>query len=353
MSDDGGGGIAFLTRRGIPPAMQQLVLTFGIVAIVGVGYGVYKVGEYIRVLRGGYSDAAHSIKKWGRDPALGLDVNGDGTEDVVGQYLGRDPFGNYLGAFDGKTGKLLWRAGPFNVISGSAAGAFPEFGWQGKLALVNERTQAHVIQLADGKEVGRLALPNARVVCSGPSHDAPLVVDVTSSKTSYQVDLTSASSTPVPETQRCNRNTANAHFVDEARFTAAAKLWFVLESGAAVVGLTKNDDKTQSVVGYGSDRSKPSYTVPIPDGGITQPSGTLMDIAKGRVFVCYSVKGKPKVMALDAKTGKQLWNVPVEADIQTKGLSAGEQRVYLAVSDYLEVRDAATGKLLLGFGEGE
>ena len=73
-----------------------------------------------------------------------------------------------------------------------------------------------------------------------------------------------------------------------------------------------------------------------------------VSLAGGRVVATYDdISGKSHLVALDAKTGDQRWDVVTS---HRGSFSLSPTRVYELDSPRLDVRDAATGKLLGGVG---
>ncbi|MCK6531948.1 MAG: PQQ-like beta-propeller repeat protein [Polyangiaceae bacterium] len=340
MSDD---GIKWLTRRGIGPGLQPLVLTFGIVGVGLVVLGAYRGGEWIRVLRGGHSDAAHVIEAWDGTAPIARDVNGDGLEDIIGVYAGRDPGGMYLGAFDGKSGRVIWRHGPI-VIHRAIGGNLVQFGLQGERLLVNEHRGGIVLGLRDGAVQSKLQLPAARQVCAGDSADAPLVVETQRADAPLAADLATGKVQPLAGRRICQRTMTSARAIDPAT-VHGDKVRMALTDGAHVVAF--GSDST--VRGHADPTSAPKWTVPL---ALRVNSA---DLAAGRLIILGTdPKGSAsQVIALDAERGAELWRSPLDASAGVVAqLSATKARVYVTVGEYLLVLDAGTGKLLRDLGLG-
>ncbi len=353
---DSGEGLPFLRKLGVPQGMDHLVITFGLVAIFAVGFGAYWFGERIRVARGGHSDAAHVVTKWDHDAPIFADVNGDGQEDLVGVYAGEGPGGIYIGAFDGKDGKILWRHGVID-IERPARGGLPQFGRQGDLLLINEKTKGTVIGLKDGKVAGSLPLPSARMVCAGESASAPLLVGTSRADEFLEADLTTRSTKPSAGRRECQRTMATAQTVAVDGLTGSGKLAWALKDGESVVGMAHDDAKGSTLHGYSAGGGEPKWSTAVAPESAAQlmTPRNAFDLAGGRVFVGYWIKSTraQHVVGVDANTGKELWRVPLESPGSfITGLSASSTRVYVAIGDYLVVLDGLTGKVVLDLGTG-
>ncbi len=357
--DDSGEGLQFLRKLGVPQGMDQLALTFGIAGIALVGLAAYKGGEWIRILRGGMSDDAHIVETWDSEPPLIADINGDGQEEIVGTYAGTD--GIYLGAFDGKTGEIRWRYGPIN-INRAANGGLVQFGRQGELLLVNEKSKGKIIGLKDGKEVAQVALPGAREVCASKDPGGPLLVATSSALKFLEVDLASRTVGESAGRRPCDRPMASARLLDKYTTPQApASSRWALRSGEHA--LVHSYDKAQAQeslelqpIGGGTPLWKVKPFPKNPKKHPTAGGSLLADIAGGRVYVGYSLFKTPfeqRVLCLDLKTGKEKWRAPIDSPgSRFKNLIATGSRVYVALGDYLVVLDADTGKVVLDLGQG-
>lgn len=357
--DSGSEGFDFLTRRGIEPGLQHLVLTVGIVAILGIGFGAYWFGERIRIFRGGHSDAAHVVTKWDHDAPLARDLNSDGVEDVIGVYSGLDPGGIYIGAFDGKNGKILWRHGTLDLVR-PARGGLLQFGLQGDRILINQKGKGTVIGIADGKPIATLELPLAREVCAGATPAGPLLVQTQHADQPLEVDLASNTVKPLTGRRPCPRATASAARIDPPSPARRGAGSFALRDGERSIALAIEPTRGATLQGYAGGATEPGWSTPVlssaPATAMVTMDGNTFDAAGGKVFVGYFVKGMSAqhVLALDSASGKELWRVPIESPGSViTSLSATRARVYVAIGDFLVVLDAGTGKVVLDLGVGE
>lgn len=354
-SDDlDGGGIPFLRKLGVPEGMDALVLTIAFVALIGAGYAAYWFGVRVRVARGGLPDEAYVVNAWEADAPIPVDVNGDGQEDFVGAFDGDG--GIFLGAFDGKKGLTLWRYGPID-IERPVVGGLPQFGLQGNLLLVNQKTKGSVVELATGKPLGEIALPNARTLCAGETPSAPLLVQTTSADQPFLVDVAARSTKPLSGRLPCTRTMARARSVDATPYAANVKLLWAIRDGASIVGMGLDSSRAPTLHGFAEGKTEPRFSVPVASEGadaLVPQNG--WDLAGGKLFLAYRLKSKPnqhQVLALDAVSGKQLWRIPLDSRaIFVKSLSASETRVYVVIGEYLVVLDASSGAMLLDKGTG-
>ena len=70
-------------------------------------------------------------------------------------------------------------------------------------------------------------------------------------------------------------------------------------------------------------------------------------MAGGRVITTYDESSTKRVIAVDAKDGRTLWDEPTAS---FWSVDASPTRVYVQRWQRVEVRDATTGKLLGGVG---
>jgi outer membrane protein assembly factor BamB len=345
--DDGGNGIRFLTRLGIAPGAQHLVLTFGIVAIAGLGYLAYYFGERIRVARGGKSDKEMVVTTWGGDPPIPIDVNGDGQEDIVGIYTADMV---YIGAFDGRDGKLLWRFGPINVER-PANGGLPQFGVQGDRVLLNQKGTGTLLSLRDGKEVGSIELASGRVVCGGPSYGGHLMVETSLAEELFDVDLAGPSAAKVEGRRPCERTMSRARTTDAKVLTGDGRVMWAISEGEDTVGVAL-EGKVATLHGYAKGEAAPKWSAKLEGLGADIEN---VDLASGRVLVRYQVMpaAAKGFATFDAKTGRQLWKHPLEGPGFIHGVSLSPTRAYVTVGEFLVVHDAPTGKPLIALATGK
>ena len=87
---------------------------------------------------------------------LGVDANGDGVEDLAGPFALEEggELRSYAGVLDGKTFKLLWKAGPYGLrdkLRRTVGAAVAN----GKLVVLEGGVKIHVHDLATGRVDGR------------------------------------------------------------------------------------------------------------------------------------------------------------------------------------------------------
>lgn len=165
----------------VPKHQTGLVLTYGIAGIAIIGGGAYAAGQWFghEALGGKEAQAkakAEHVVRWGSGhdadgPPHLIDLNKDGTEDYVGIFEGEVPEGRYLGAFDGKTGAMKWRAGgtqPKLEFFGDRRHFAVAGGYV--VAIHGRDTTATIVGVSDGKLQHTLAgLPNFRgSLCPAP-----------------------------------------------------------------------------------------------------------------------------------------------------------------------------------------
>lgn len=314
----------------VEPAMAPLVMTYGTVAILGVLYGVYWVGQRIRVANGGMSDAQLYVGDIVSSPAVAR-VDGDGVEDYLIEYHGKDPYGTYLGAFNGATGKLVWRSGPFhrgfaNTQDFAVAGP--------RVVVFDGKSNALVLDVTTGKTLKQFPMEGGdrgQQVCATTEGGAKAYID-TRAKQGIVIDLGALTAGFVEERPAWCTYWAHAgHATDVTPAGSATPSW-ALTDGTHTVAMIGT-----ALTALAAD-SKPLWSQPL--AGKTY--ATQVDFAGARVVVASG----GKLQAFDAASGRQAWSVPASC----VSLQATPTRVYLEGSHALAVYDAATGKHIGALG---
>jgi hypothetical protein len=366
-----------------------VVAVLGIVAAVGgvVAYGVSQNKATAT------PEHEHDID-WDSagDPPTFVDVNGDGTEDFLGSYWkpekgeARGDHSVKLGAFDGASHNSLWIAGPFGR-STSAKGVV-HFGVANRrVALADLAAVVHILDVANGKEVSTVKLPDrARAACAIPNRPE-VWFDVLGDK-SVTIDVMRAVATPALRPAACPEAPPGSCQLHRGRSTclpatrAPAVAGFradrVLAEGTNAVAIGVGDpnpglagakaktgptvtapllvgfDVTTGAVhwqsGIGtSTQSSSSSTTPL-----TAPS-SVAEISSGRIYTQYELKnGSWRLASFDLKTGQQLWDVKVLGNKhgdEARAMVLSSSRVYLAHGDWLDLFDLKTGQQLGNFGK--
>jgi outer membrane protein assembly factor BamB len=338
----------FYTRLKVPPGMLQLVLTYGIAAVFLLGLGAYWLGERVRVGLGGKSDEEMRVDAWEATAPKPLDVDGDGAEDIVGLYAGGD--GIYLGAFETASGKLLWRQGPITSINRPANGGRSTFGVAGDyVILAKSLGSVELYGVRDGKRVGDDWKLGAWSVCAAVEPDEAIRVKTSRGSKMLALDVKARSSKELPGRPRCRMPSATARLAEAKRYGAEGG--WAIGDGDDVMVMNREGTELRGLDPEGKVRWKR----PVPKHELFSNGADAIDLAGGRAFLGYKDTNKKDafIQALDAKTGKQLWLVPMKSTARILSLSASAGYVYAVNDKALLVLDAKTGaqKGLLGGGD--
>ena len=302
MEDDRNAFERFLQDRlKIPQGLEHLALTFGLVAIAGIAFGAYKIGEQLRVAKGGFSDTDQRVLGWESVAPYAIDVDGDGTADMVGMFAG-EPSGIHLGAFRPQDGKLIWRAGPFDVPR-TPTGLQSPFAVQGdRIAVTVKGGKVHVLQVKDGKEVGTVQIPNGRgLLCASEEPSGPLGAPTTFADKPYALDLSTLEVTLLDHRIECALPSAQAVTVD-------------------LEGLDLPEREAIKKMAQAGDT----------------------------LYVARTKDAKWFVAAHSAKTAAERWRVPLEGQVTdtVTGLTATTSHLFVVQGGALVVLDATNGKLI-------
>ncbi|MEP7120059.1 MAG: PQQ-binding-like beta-propeller repeat protein [Byssovorax sp.] len=297
-------------------------------------------------------------------------IDGDAVEDFVGRYVILDLSGQttqtvFVGGFSGATFERVWKAGPYGNLS-EAAGATHFTVAGDRVAVADYRSTLHVLDVTTGKELRSVRLSDrARSVC-GPL-DARKQVWVELADQNHQIiDLETGKSEAAARPAWCRSSAGGAHSCGGARAACADQgysepkqgavridLMFTEGSTTVATGHKEPGTPTPMALGYDPKKKAATWTTIIPSdpasfSGMDRGAG---DLAGGRFFTSYELavmKGS-RLVSFDAKTGARLWDVPVirsESGSGVDGLAATPTRVYVPHWTWLDIHDAASGKLL-------
>jgi hypothetical protein len=290
-----------------------------------------------------------------------IDLDGDGTEDLLAGFTIQGAKDTYVGAFDGKTHVERWRVGPFGQTRHSIFRA-----GRHELIVVDDAAKLHVFGLARGDEklVTGLTDLGARIQFDPTGGQAWVEstdkIGVLVQLESPKVTPTARPSWATSERSRCFA--PHASCVDDlipppgmlpevpgmrgafALFDGA--LGFVVGShapGTATPHLAAFVPKKLTVL-WEADVADPAdrFTAEL------DHSTTLADLRDGRLCVGYEVgSGMDRAVHLasfEAATGTKQWDVNVGSDPSAFGaISIGREHVYAAMWGRIHVVETATG----------
>jgi outer membrane protein assembly factor BamB len=317
--------------------------------------------------------AAGEIFAWSRlEPENSLveaNVNGDAVPDFVGvcSLTAEDRNGS-LCAFDGATMRLAWQK-PIGKEQGApsllvSTGRF--------IVAIDDGGVVHVLEPSTGNEAGAVRLGgHAGWACTLP--ESPGKVWIRSKQPrAMMLDVATRTLTDAPRPASCPRGRREHDCWDERtpqvcpahqpeiKEPGVGMDEHVVERGRGVALGHKNTDISfMMLLGFepNADTSKPSRVVwkrPVApgDGLGSAGSGHMFHfgLAAGRAVTGYDTpSGETKLVAVDAASGRTLWEVPTP---DFSGLVLTAARVYILAGSRLHVRDAATGAAIGGVGTG-
>jgi outer membrane protein assembly factor BamB len=349
-------------RRGDPWTMR-LAIWLGIP--LGLGFVVYLVVQ----------PQLDPSARWSfEDGPMLADANGDGVPDVIGHVHWKTD-GHYLAAFDGASGKLLWRTKSTEGVVEA------ERAIVGDLFLAGDDLgKVQTWRIARGKPAwtGQLTGKMASVCADGSS-----AVLEASDKTFTRFDLATGNQSAVDlggkERPSCSPVYASAvggletptyHTIDSRDFNA-----YQLPDRQPVPGMNARaalvPTHTGLVYVLGSRDAEPSVAmvaavesgkvlwkdiVPGVDPEDAEANVTsFVGASDGtNVVIPYSLRDSHegvRMAAFVGRTGKRLWDVEVyKGKAGSHGITMEAGRVYYASSSTLYVLSAANGKVLYQLG---
>ncbi|MDB4994263.1 MAG: hypothetical protein JWM74_1695, partial [Myxococcaceae bacterium] len=378
-----------------------LIMVAGILTL-GAGGGAYVAMHH------DVAEHEHDID-WDSagDPPVFADVNGDGTEDFIGTYWKpekgekRTDHDIELGSFDGAAHTRIWKSGPFGR-NAQAKGSTHFAVTGGKVVLTDYKAVAHILDLAKGKELTTVKLPDrARALCPIPG-GSQMWIDVLGDR-SVMLDVAKGTVTPAPRPATCidanarlscasYRGKATCLPADLAPAVLGMRVDRALADGGDLVVFGTTDgvsNATRSTtVGYGfskdggmqpstsTTRVVPGQLLPNVSGvdpatrqvrwqiilgtGVATTStilaipSSVAELTHGRVYAQYELKSSDwRLASIDAKTGSVLWDIKVQGTKhgdEARSIVLSTSRAYLAHGDWLDIYDTKTGTVLGDFG---
>jgi hypothetical protein len=345
-----------------------------------------------------------------RSPVIAA-INGDDVEDIFGFFRvwdGRSAWVPYAGAFDGATLKPLWRTEAIDPQILKRRSVLPYAVVLGKRVVVSDATSIlRVFALATGEKEMTLELPGIVIdFCRSPEPPARIWIKVDGNADTL-LDLDTGKSKLAPRPTWCpvpafqapvlkpppppwKSKELTPEDIAAARLRAACEDQFqngplanatcrvVAEdiarasTDAGVVARYELTDGTFTFA-LGSKAEHPfaeSLTKGsawahdfITDDTKARPlAPSVADIAFGRLYAVYDkVYFDARLTALDAKTGRPLWDVPLVGSVlggegasrgNAHGLVTTASRVYVTrIGGGLDVFDAASGEAVGSIGK--
>lgn len=304
-----------------------------------------------------------------------VDVNGDGTEDIVGhvrRYEGTAPR-EYIAAFDGRTFQKLWESAPSE--GPDASRHTKVIAQNGRLVMSGQRT-VNLLELETGKRLGRVPLTDSpRRLCIPPGDTTSVWVEVVDHQ-HLLFDTRTATAKPAPRApkgcatpplspQTCNMSRPAEHPTTCERSSyppsdiRGFSTKYLLRTGGYTLALGTRWPGTQVplVALYAPGNRKPVWHDIVSDKDpllLRDTAPEVGEITKDAVYVVYGLeKGGTHLIRRDLRTGAIAWDVALPESHFSAMLTVlwvREGRVYVPLWGNLLALDAATGDRLGGIG---
>ncbi|QSQ16881.1 hypothetical protein [Myxococcus landrumensis] len=306
-----------------------------------------------------------------RDAPAFVDVNGDGTEDIVGHVRRHEEAGarEYVAAFDGRTFRKLWESLPSE--GPDASRHTKVIAQNGRLVMSEQRT-VNLLELETGKRLGRVPLSDSpRRLCIPPGDTTSVWVEVVDHQ-HLLFDTRTATATPAPRAPKncatpplspetCNMSRPPEHPTSCERSSYppsdirgfSTKYLFRSNGYTLSLGTRWPGTQVPLVALYAPGNRKPLWHDIVSDKDpllLRDSAPEVGELTKDAVYVVYALeKGGLQLIRRDLRTGAIVWDVAVPHSQSLPTLSAiwvRDARVYVPQWSRLHVFDAATGDLI-------
>ena len=370
--------IVVVHERRVPPVVVApsptkylwVYLMIPLIAVVGPIIATVASRSASGTTAGGLASAlTDEHLQWGNEAPFAAKINADATEDFVGRYhvLGGsgDKTLEYVGGYDGATLKRVWQAGPYGDQGDTRGLHMAVVG--NSVLVTDQRSVGHILDAATGKETASITLSDrADSICVEPSGKPEAWIKVSDNQ-DLDVDFTTKRSKKSPRPPWCKEpdvfacssgrfEKTNAECAKpDAAFSApsfSAKKQLTEGAVTVVVGEKSPGTAMPTAVGWDPKAKRILWQRPIPQSESTRVSDGLglVDLGGGRLVSQIELTtGIYKLIALDGKTGAQLWDTEIP---NSKDGSEADQmlvtatRVYLPHWTWLNVFDAKTGAVI-------
>ncbi len=283
---------------------------------------------------------------------IGVDVDGDGREDVIGPTVRTEGANTnmYVTAFDGASLQPKWSIGPFGTVTRAVESSVAVVAAGKRLVVLDAKGDAHLHELSDGKLVVDFPFrEDNRGMCGPPNGEPQVLVRV--GRGDFVIDTKLAKGSAAPPPSWCaggkymrrrpsesfnNYGGKQADYLRDIGYTAdrfrtlrpppKTSLDFALADGPVVVGVAHGKGTHErSLVGF--DASGESlYSAAASELGVP-PAGDHFpfDLARG-LFV---LVGATSVVAVDGATGVKRWETPWDRAKDAGVLSLAKDAVWI------------------------
>ncbi|TNV66889.1 hypothetical protein, partial [Corallococcus exiguus] len=298
-----------------------------------------------------------------------VDVNGDGTEDIVGhvsRHEGGSDFRHVIAAFDGRTFQKLWESAP---SEGPDASRYTKVIAQNGRLVMSEQRTVNLLELETGKRLGRVPLTDSpRRLCIPPGDTTSVWVELVDHQ-HLLFDTRTVTAQPAPRApkgcatpplspQTCNMSRPAEHPTSCERSSyppsdiRGFSTKYLFRTGGYTLALGTRWPGTQVplVALYAPGNRKPLWhdTVSEKDPLLLRDTAPEVgEITQDAVYVVYALeKGGAHLIKRDLRTGAVAWDVALPESRSLSMLTAlwvRDGRVYVPQWGALHVLDAATG----------
>ncbi|RKG60064.1 hypothetical protein D7V80_36530, partial [Corallococcus sp. CA054B] len=301
-----------------------------------------------------------------------MDVNGDGTEDIVGhvsQHEAGSGFRHVIAAFDGRTFQKLWESAP---SEGPDTSRYTKVIAQNGRLVMSEQRAVNLLELETGKRLGRVPLTDSPGRLCIPSGDTTSVWVEVVDHQHLLFDTRTATAKPAPQApegcatppesmKTCDRGRPPEHPTtcelssyppsDIRGFSSR----YLLRMGGYTLALGTRWPGTAVplVALFAPGDRKPLWHDIVSDKDpllLRALAPEVGEIAKDAVYVVYSLaeggKGGLQLIRRDLRTGAVAWDVALPEPQTTAvraTLWARDGRIYVSQWGHLLALDAATG----------
>jgi len=337
----------------LPPAGASrggaIVLTVVIVAAIGAAIAALVMRDHGN---GGF--------QWRTRAPIPVTLGG--ADGFVGVYASRteNDYPLYVAAFDGAKLERVWKAGPYGTtisdLEVTLAGT--------SIVVTDGQPSAHVLDLATGKETGKVALSDKVKRTCVPTEARGTVWIQTTDEKAVSLDLgtgvaraaprpASCGEAPPSECEHVHGALAGCRAGSSAPKFDGIRPELVLAEGsdAVVVGERTPGTSTPMAIGFDPRDPKARWQKMLVGDPPASFDASLhaVDLQGGKLIAEYLKKGSKNagfLRAIDVKTGATLWDVPVpntDDVAEADEMRITSTRVYLPHWTWLEVFDVKTG----------
>jgi hypothetical protein len=379
-----------------PPARGHRALVGSLIALTGMGFFVavagvvtgrcgpskYRAQEPVITTPVALpAEAPHLGASWYTQastlPTM-VDVDGDGTRDLVGLFWksNQDETPLYAAAIDGKTFAVKWSAGPYKSQWASTRTHFAVVGR--RMVLTDSRDRILTLDLATGAEVGVSSLAGgARETCpftDGPSRVLIMPALPSAAQPNRVLDVERNAFVPLVGPPSCrDRYESCADATDarpcqqwggwvgapkEALTSSSFYVTHTLQDGALAVAIgnpgtsPSGHDEPRAVAFMKGAKTAAWKGSLLIDGDEVHYGGAQSELRDGNLVTFYQANSGPfKLVSRSGLNGTQRWTAVIPDSAEGSYAAAfgvDGNRVLVVMNHTVHVYDAETGEHLAG-----